>query len=215
MNNTIFFSVDTQKDFINPDGALYVKDAELIKDKLKYLTAFADKHNIKVVSTIDSHTEKDKEISDKPDFINTFPRHCMIGSSGANFIEETAPLITKSYYVSDKVKMTFLKENVLKHRNIVLLKNKFDIFKGNKYTDKVLKTLKFKNVVIFGVTADICVNYAIYGLLKRKYNVYAVIDAMKASPSADIISIFSNWLNQGIKLITTEQIKDRDKKGLL
>ena len=52
----IFWNVDTQKDFINKDGALYVKDAETIKPALATLTNFARKNNIKVINTGDYHT---------------------------------------------------------------------------------------------------------------------------------------------------------------
>src|SRR4030043_1528975 len=102
MDNVIFFAVDCQKDFINPDGALYIKDAELIKSQLKYLTEYAKENNIRVINTADRHTENDTEISDKPDFKKTFPKHCMLGTDGLNFIDETeVDLKEYNYYITN------------------------------------------------------------------------------------------------------------------
>ena len=58
----IFWNVDTQKDFMNPDGALYVEGAESIKPNLKKLTEFARENNIFVVNTADFHFPDDKEL---------------------------------------------------------------------------------------------------------------------------------------------------------
>ena len=78
----IFFAVDCQKDFIEKKGALYIEGAETIKPNLKKLTEFAKKNNIFVVNTADYHFPGDKELSDKPDLVNTFPPHCMFDSKG-------------------------------------------------------------------------------------------------------------------------------------
>ena len=215
MNDTIFFSVDCQKDFINPDGALYIKDAELIKPQLKYLTDYAREHNIKVISTADRHTKNDLEISDKPDFKNTFPEHCIAGTHGLDFIEEADIDLKEdfSFYVTNKLQF-FPIDSVLKSRNIILFKNDFDIFKGNKYTEKVLELLKPNAVIIYGVATEFCINAAVLGLIKRGYKVYAVIDAMKALPNTKSEDIFINWLNDDaiyvknlITLITTKQLE--------
>ena len=40
----IHYDVDTQNDFMNPSGALYVPDAESIKPNLKKLTDHAKKN---------------------------------------------------------------------------------------------------------------------------------------------------------------------------
>jgi len=118
----IFWAVDCQKDFINPDGALYVKDAETIKPNLKKLTEFAKENNIFVVNTADFHFPDDKELSDKPDFVNTFPPHCMYDNEGYTFVEETA--IVGDYNILDYREDQETDLN-LNDQNIVLTKNKF------------------------------------------------------------------------------------------
>ena len=88
---TIFWNVDTQYDFMRPDGKLPVKDANLIEPNLKKLTEFAEKNNYQVVNTADWHNSKSEEISDNPNYRTTFPQHCMIRTEGAEFIQATKP----------------------------------------------------------------------------------------------------------------------------
>ncbi len=72
---TVFFDVDTQLDFLFPSGALYVPGAEEIAPALSELTTFAAKHEITIVSTLDSHTENDPEF-------RVWKPHCVIGTQG-------------------------------------------------------------------------------------------------------------------------------------
>ena len=71
----IFWDVDTQHDFMDPDGKLYVKGAELIKPKLEQLTNYAHAHGIQIVASSDDHELEHAEISAAPDFRETFPPH--------------------------------------------------------------------------------------------------------------------------------------------
>jgi len=208
--DTIFFNIDTQKDFLNSDGALYVKDAELIKPELLRLTEIADQNNIKVINTADFHTDQSKEISETPDFVNTFPKHCMIGSDGTVFIEETIPFATDSYIIHytdskiDEKQFNFA-------RNIIIFKDAFDVFAGNKLTDDALvliqKDIIVENIVVYGVATNICVAFAIDGLLKRKFKVFLVMDAIKGLPGSSLEDLYVKWLDQGVILTTTKQIE--------
>ena len=90
-NRTLFWNVDTQEDFIDQAGKLYVQGAEEIRPVLKQITDFAKTEGIRVVSTCDYHLINSNEISSVPDYETRFPQHCMAGSSGAEFISETLP----------------------------------------------------------------------------------------------------------------------------
>ena len=56
----LFWNVDTQYDFMNPDGALYVPGAETILPNLKSLQEIATKLDIPIVHTKDWHDEKNR-----------------------------------------------------------------------------------------------------------------------------------------------------------
>lgn len=199
----LFWNVDTQKDFMNKNGKLYVEGVEAIKPNLKKLTQYAKEHNIKVVNTGDMHLPKDKELSDTPNFKTTFPEHCMLGSEGIEFIKETYPWEKDTYY-----QVTCFHDNELNigalhlARNIIIHKNTFDVFEGNSFTDEVLEELKPDSIVIYGVSGDYCVDYAIRGLIQRKYNVIAVIDAIKSLKETPI----NEWNKLGVISISTTAV---------
>jgi len=182
----IFWNVDTQKDFINKDGALYVEGAESIKPNLKKLTSMAVNYNIPVVNTMDWHKETDEELSDEPDFVNTFPKHCMAHTKGAGFIKETVPTHSKS---------------------IIVKKNRFDVFAGNGDIEQILEDIKPNIVVVYGVATNVCVNFAVLGLVVRGYEVIVVKDAIKELPQLDVDAIYDSWESAGVTFETTDNIE--------
>lgn len=190
----IFWAVDCQKDFINPDGALYIQGAETIKPTLKKLTEYAKEHNILVVNTQDSHIPLDEELSDEPDYQNTFPEHCMFDTKGYEFIEETNPEGNISTIRYINVSEPTIK---LDTRNIIIHKNKFDVFEGSPHTDKILTLINPDTVVVYGVATNVCVNCAVLGLLKRGINVWVVSDAIKELPNISVEDIYDTWNVEG------------------
>ena len=59
----LFWNVDTQFDFIEPTGKLYVKSAEKLKPVLKKITNFAAENHIRVINTCDFHLINSSELS--------------------------------------------------------------------------------------------------------------------------------------------------------
>lgn len=203
----IFWNVDTQYDFMRNDksfkGALPIPDARSIEDKLRELTKLAAKHNIKVVSTADWHTFSSKETSDKPDWINTFPPHCLIDTKGAKYVPATKP---RKPYIIDWRQESFNPKKVEAYRNIVLYKDAFDIFQGSPHTEKVLQIIKPDRVIVYGVATNVCVNFAVLGLLERGKEVYVVTDAIKELPIPPLEEILNPWREKGAVLIKTDEV---------
>ena len=85
----VFWDVDTQVDFMRPDGKLYVDGAERIVANLAALTDFAHGRGIRIVGSSDNHDPGDDELSETPDFVDTFPPHCLRGTEGQARIPET------------------------------------------------------------------------------------------------------------------------------
>ena len=201
----LFWNTDTQKDFIDKDGKLYVEGAERIKPNLALLTTLAKEKDIQVINTADWHYMESEEIAEEPDWIYTFPEHCMVGTSGAEFIDETRPESPAEIDWNKDYHYDELSEAAKSH-DIVLLKDDFDTFKGNRNVDKLLMLLKPDIVVIYGVTSNICVDKAVRGLLDRKYKVYVVKDAIRKLPH--LPSPIKNWESLGANLITTKEVED-------
>lgn len=196
---TIFWNTDTQKDFMDEDGSLYVQGAESIKPILAKLTKYAKENNIKVINTADWHYDDSEELSDTPDFINTFPPHCMSNTPGVWYVNETKPVddINIVFRWDAEYTHEFLNDSVVRMRELIITKDKFDVFAGNPHTDKITNALKkegYTDVVVYGVTSDICVSYAVKGLLDRGFNVHLIEDGIKALNDDNYQTLKENWL---------------------
>ncbi len=202
LSGILFWNVDTQIDFLSPSGKLYVPGAELLKPNWKKLTQIAKDYSITVVNTADWHFNDSAELSETPDFIHTFPPHCMAESAGAEYIDETNP---ENSLVIDWNKQLSLNEIVNSKRNFTIRKDAFDVFKGNPYTGEILKILSPETVIVYGVTTNVCVNDAVMGLSKRVARVLVIEDAIKELPNIPLP--FPNWKNSGVTMIKLSQVE--------
>ena len=197
---TIFWNVDTQYDFMRAEGKLYVQGAESIEGNLEKLTKLAEERNIQVVNTADWHTKKTKEISKTPDYINTFSEHCMAGTRGAEYIPATKP---DNAYKIRWWQKSFNEEKVKSSRNIILYKDKFDVFTGTPHADGVFRIIKPDRAIVYGVATNVCVDFAVMGLLERGIEVYVPTDAIKELPNLPLQEVLYKWKKNGAKLIKT------------
>jgi nicotinamidase/pyrazinamidase len=201
----IFWNVDTQFDFVSPEGKLYAPGAELLKPNLEKLTRFAKSKSITVVNTADWHYSNSAELSATPDFINTFPPHCMANTDGAEYVEETNP---ENPFIIDWETETDLNKEIVdskKYRNYIIRKDAFDVFKGNAYTDRLLNLLSPKTIIVYGVTTNVCVNDAVVGLVQRGKNVIVVENAIKELPNIPLP--FDNWKILGVKMMDLDEVE--------
>ncbi|MGZ2370836.1 isochorismatase family cysteine hydrolase [Ancylomarina sp. YFZ004] len=194
----LFWNVDTQFDFMNESGKLYVPGSEEILPLLQRLTSLAKEADIQVVNTADHHFTDAKELSDTPDFVNTFPSHCMADSLGARYMAETQPEEPKviqwdKVYSNDELK------KLTSFRNLVVLKDVFDVFEGNPNTQKLVKLLAPQKVFVYGVTTNVCVDCAVCGLAEQNIQVFVIEDAIKELPNIPLP--FGKWDALGVKRI--------------
>lgn len=207
---TIFCNVDTAYDFMRKDGKLYVPGAEVIEANLEALTRTAEENGITVLNTADWHTRDSVEISDKPDYIMTFPMHCEKGTQGAEFVPATKP---RSSYVISWEQPTIDEKMVISSRNITLLKDRFDVFdpEGNRHSGRVIELLRPELAVVYGVATNVCVDYHVEGLRMRGIEVEVPLDAIKELPGLPLDKVLRKWERLGVRLTTTEEVLRRYK----
>lgn len=162
---TAFIDIDTQFDFMDPTGALYVPGAEKIVPQLRGLLSYARSQGHPIIASVDAHGADDAEFAE-------FPPHCLAGTPGQAKIKATrlehALVIPKQGPLPDLTGVT----------EVVLEKTEFNLF-GNPYTENVLQALGITDCVVFGVATDYCVRAAALTLKERGYGVTVVSDAVK------------------------------------
>ena len=207
MQKLVFWDVDTQYDFMMPDGKLYVQGAESIARNLKTLTEYARENDIQICGSVDYHLPTDKEISDKPDFHKTFPPHCLQNTPGQKKIPETNP-IDPLWIDSDVFGAKQLQKAISKHGGeIIFRKQKFDVF-SNPNVTAVLDILQPTDIVVYGVALDVCDAHAIEGFLRiGKCNIYLVTDAAKAIYEDKGQELVEDWAKRGVKMIRTADVE--------
>ena len=203
---SIFCNVDTQEDFIDQSGKLYVQGSEEIRPVLKKITDFAKSQGIRVVNTCDYHYINSQELSNIPDFVSSFPYHCMAGTSGARFISETDPEAPLLFDWDTELGIFEELDDPQRFRNIVIRKDAFDVFIGNQYTEKIVQILHPDQVFVYGVTTNICVDKAVVGLAERGIQVYVLKDAIKELPNIPLP--YETWISKGVELISFSRINE-------
>ena len=203
MSGIVLWDVDTQVDFMLPHGKLYVPEAEQTIPAMAKLVTAAREAGITHVASADDHELTDPEISDEPDFRNTFPPHCLRGTRGAEKIDETEqadplPLSLVPYPPG------VVPELLAGRREILFLKKNFNVF-TNPNADPVLDTLDPDEIVVFGVATDVCDDAAIRGFLQRGRKVTFVEDAARGLDEERVASSLAFWREGGVTFSTADE----------
>jgi nicotinamidase/pyrazinamidase len=196
----VLWDVDTQVDFMLPDGKLYVPGADETRGAMRRLVDAARGAGLVHVASADDHELTDPEISSNPDFENTYPPHCLRGTRGALKIDETEqadplPLGLVPYPPG------VLRELVAGRREILLLKKNYSVF-TNPSAEPLLGILEPDEIVVFGVATDVCDHAAIVGFLDRGLQVAFVEDAARGLSDARVDACTALWRDRGVRFTT-------------
>jgi len=207
MTRRLFWDVDTQHDFMRADGLLYVQGSEEIIPVLRELTRYAHDHGIRIVASADDHVPGHRELSDTPDFVTTFPPHCMRGTPGQRKIPATAlsdPMVIEP----ERLDASALRATVARHKGDILLhKHWFDVF-TNANLEAVLAELDPEVIVLYGVALDVCDKYAVEGLLEHRpaTAVWLVTDAVRAIHPEAGEELLADWKARGVRMVTSAEV---------
>jgi nicotinamidase/pyrazinamidase len=204
MAGRILWDVDTQVDFMEPSGKLYVPGARDVAPAMELLVDAARAARLTHVASADDHELTDPEISDEPDFRNTYPPHCLRGTRGAEKILETKqrdplPLALVPFPPG------LIPGMIEGHRELLLLKKNFNVF-TNPNTEALLAALDPDEIIVFGVATDVCNDAAILGFLDRGRRVRFVEDAARGLDDARTTACTAVWRDRGVEFSTVEEV---------
>ena len=155
---TALLVIDMQNDFVKPEGALHVIDAEGTIPAIQGRLGLARAHHMRVVYSQDTHGEGDPEW-------RIWPEHAREGSWGWEIVKELTPA----------------------PEDTVIRKVRYDAFYGTPL-DHFLRLWDVETVIICGTVANICVHYTAASAALRWYDVIIPRDAISALEPFDLES---------------------------
>ncbi len=189
----VFVDIDTQRDFLEESGALYVPGSRAIVANLGRLSRTARDAGITVIATACCHLPDDAELSQ-------FPPHCMAGTDGQRRIPETECAESTVLGVDDRLPSDL-------PRHLTLNKREFDVFSRPDAGGLVERLGASRpTFVVYGVATDYCVRAAVEGLLARAQRVAVVVDAIRAIDPEAESRLLSAWADRGVLLVMTDAV---------
>ena len=195
----VFVDIDTQHDFMDPGGKLYVPGAEEIVPNLRRLVSTASACRIPLLSSADNHAPDDPEF-------RQFPPHCVRGTAGQRKLKETLldhRLVVEPHdVISNPAALLSL------HDQVVFHKATFDVFSNPNFA-RLIDAIEVDRFIVFGVASDYCVRAAALGLLHRDGRVAIVSDAVRAVSRETEAQAREVLRAAGADWWTTEQVIER------
>ena len=151
----VFIDVDTQVDFMLPNGRLYVPGAEKLIPTVERLRDLAQSQGIPIISSADAHA------TDDPEF-QRWPPHCVRGTHGQ--LKVPASLLTRFLVVPQERQAPLTEEELSRYQQWILEKHELDLF-TNPQADDLVNRLHPRICVVYGVATEYCVRLAVKGLL--------------------------------------------------
>jgi nicotinamidase/pyrazinamidase len=203
----LFWDVDTQYDFMRPEGRLYVPGAEGIIDNISKVRRFSLDNGYSILADMDWHKEGNPEISDAPDFETTFPPHCMADKPGSERVGWLGNLPIDVVPNEPMGDVTLHKLLDKEQFHIVIRKETLDVF-TNPNTTALISLLKPESIIVFGVALDLCVKQTIDGLLKTGgIHLYLLRDAVKGLGVLPNDSIIKELKEKGVEIISVADLQ--------
>ncbi len=151
MTQNILMRIDFQNDFVHPHGALSLNAPELIEKHQKFADSLFAGSFDKIIETYDTHYAETYGNTSESD---SFPLHCVQGTWGW---QQAAPF---------KPELEVEK----------MYKSTVNIWNELKQYRTLQQGWDDANVYLCGVFSEVCVKYALNGLLKRGANVIIIGD---------------------------------------
>jgi nicotinamidase-related amidase len=203
-DQTIFYDINTQRDFILHDGKFHLEDAEKLVPVWKALTDLARDQKVQIVCSVDCHVPGDTQLKS---WGGPYPDHCMAGTPGQHKIDETAPLnplmLENKEYTPDEI------QKVLDHDGeIVFRRQQFEKLADNEHLSAILRLVlrPYHDIVMYGVYTESCVDREITALVGVGPKLHIVTDAV-AVVGGESPAFHAKLQQEGVDLITFDALK--------
>ncbi|HEV2171001.1 MAG TPA: cysteine hydrolase family protein [Candidatus Binatus sp.] len=201
---TIFYDINTQRDFIPPDGKFPIESADKLVPTWKALTDLAHEEKIRVVCCVDCHLPGDPQLKS---WGGPYPDHCISGTPGQQKIVETATLnpmmLEHKKYTPEEI------QKILDHPGeIVFKRQEFEHLAGNPHVSAILRLVlrPYTDIVFYGVYTEACVDREISTLVGIGPKLHIVTDAV-AVVGEESPTFHEKLQQEGVDLLSFQDLK--------
>ena len=198
MVKVVFWDVDTQIDFIEPTGKLYVSGAEETRANLAYLTELGANWGC-LSGSVDAHTPSDMEFRD-------WPEHCVYGTPGQHKIPES--VVSDMLFVpSVKLSSEQYSEVAAFEGQVIFEKQDTDV-RTNPNVKSYMDLIRPEIIVVYGLVSEICVNSAVdFFARDLGYETVVVVDAIKEIDLSKADHCMAEWKSLDVKMLRTRDVE--------
>ena len=196
---TVFVDVDTQVDFVDPRGALYVAGCETILPNIRALLEHASRFGITTISAMCAHVVNDAG------FRQLAP-HCIEGTPGHRRYFDDLPRLPRHVWPSSAL-ITPRDLEVRVGHHYVVQKRTFPMF-ANPWMDALRRrgAIGEFDAVVFGVATDVSVRADVLDLCAAGARVRVVEDAIAGLEPGDAERSLGEMIGSGARLVATAEI---------
>lgn len=201
---TIFYDINTQRDFIPPDGKFPIEGANKIVPTWKAITDLAREEKIRIVCCVDCHLPGDPQLKS---WGGPYPDHCINGTPGQQKIAETAPLnpmmLEHKKYTPEEI------QKILDHPGETVFKRQeFEHLAGNPHVSAILRLVlrPYTDIVFYGVYTEACVDREISTLVGIGPKLHIVTDAV-ALVGEESPTFHEKLRQEGVDLLSFQDLK--------
>lgn len=162
--------IDIQKDFCE-GGALAVSGGTKVAENIKtFLRLMEDNEQAIIVATKDWHIDHGEHFSEAPDYVDSWPRHCVAGTKGADFSPHLEDFPFDAIFYKGQYSASY---------------SGFEGMSDHDQTlDKYLQSNEVTNVHVVGLAFDYCVAATARDAAKLGYKT-SVLSGLTAAVSKD------------------------------
>jgi len=162
----ILVDLNTQCDFLLPRGALPVANRSHILPNIRKIMNWARINRLPVISSLESHRTSES--------FRGFPPYCVDRTNGQRKLPFT--LLPRRVLVHGDNTLDLPCEAFRRYQQVIFTKRDRD-FLTNPKADRLINSIDFAHLIVFGMIAEHCVKAAVLGLLARQFRVVVVGDA--------------------------------------
>lgn len=191
----VLVDFNTQWDFLDPGGAVTVRNRESVVPRMRRLMALARVAALPVITSIEAHRPTDP-------FGGMAP-HCIEGTTGQKKLGFT--LLSPRIVVQADNSFDLPYNVMSRYRQVIFTKQGNDFF-ANPKADRLLTELEPQEYVIFGVGLERCIKAIALGLLARHKKVAVVADACGYWIEADADLALRQLSAKEVRILTVDEL---------